>query len=47
MTVILPIDWAFIIVDEETGLATVNDIWEGKVMSYQDSLDEALDYIEG
>ena len=46
-TVILPIDWAYISVDPETGFATVLDMWEGLAMAYLDSLDEALDYCAG
>jgi hypothetical protein len=46
-TVILPIDWAYISVDPETGFAMVLDMWEGLAMAYLDTLDEALDYCEG
>lgn len=46
-TTILPIDWAYIEVDPETGFATVRDAWDGLAMAYLDTLDEALDYCEG
>ena len=47
MIVTPPIDWAYIKVDSDTGFATVYDSWDNLAMAYLDSLDEALDYIEG
>ena len=44
---ILPIDWAYIKEDTQTGFAEVLDMWEGLTMASFDSLTEALDYLEG